>query len=294
MERNKFSKVVGGLLIGGMLLSGGGMALAGDADTTTNTNTDKAKQFAEGRGFVGPGHRGGDFGGPMHRGGFGLQGSANFQESIDKLVTDGVITQAKADEIKAFLESQAKAKQAEFDKIKAMTPEERKAAMDKMREENKDKPRTGLWEELVTNNVLTQAEADKIKTTLQTQGEAERAAKLTEAIASLVKAGTITDAQGDQIVAALQAADAERQALRAKLDGMTEEERQQYCEENKDKERTNPLEALISAGTITEDQGKALFAAIGPQKGEMGDRMGGHRGGPKAPKNQTSNMQTTK
>lgn len=296
MEGNKFSKVVGGILIGGMLLSGGGMALADDATTpTTPTNTDPTKLFVEGKGFGGHGHRGG---------GFGQKGLGNFQANLDQLVTDGVITQAKADEIKTFLEKQAKERQAEFDKIRAMTPEERKAEMEKKRESNKDKPRIGLFEELVSNNILTQAEADKIKDVQQAQQKQERAAKLTAAIDTVVKAGTITEAQGEKIVAALDAAEAERDALRVKLEAMTKEERQQYCEENKDTKHTNPLEALITAGTITEDQAKALYAAMGPQKGEMGGKMDGHRGGPrgdngfrggsKTSNNQTSSTQATK
>ena len=82
------------------------------------------------------------------------------QERVDKLVEDGVITQDEADKWMVFSAEKTEERQAEMEKIKDMTPEERKAYF----ADNHKQKGEGLTE-LVESGVISQDTADKIKET---------------------------------------------------------------------------------------------------------------------------------
>ena len=79
------------------------------------------------------------------------------QTSLAKLVTDKTITQDQADKIKAAIIKEEAVVKADFEKIKAMTQEQRKAYM----ESNKGN-RVNSLKALVDAGTITQAQADKI------------------------------------------------------------------------------------------------------------------------------------
>ena len=154
METSKnLKKILGGVLIGGILLSLGGMALADTTSTSSSTSTAKQGVFAKfgfGKGM------GGMKG--MKQGGFN---AAKMQEKLKTnlatLVKAGTITQAKADKVVATFAQHLAQRTADFEKTKTMTAEERQAYMEKMRSERKDP-----IAQLVTDGVITQTEADAI------------------------------------------------------------------------------------------------------------------------------------
>ncbi|MCB2297636.1 hypothetical protein [Clostridium tagluense] len=81
----------------------------------------------------------------------------DLETNLAKLVTNNTITQDQSDKIKAAMIKEQAAKKADFEKTKAMTPEECKAYMDA----NKGNHINPL-KALVDSGIITQAQADKV------------------------------------------------------------------------------------------------------------------------------------
>lgn len=88
----------------------------------------------------------------------------------------------------------------------------------------------------------------------------------------LVTAGTITQDQETNIINAIKQEQTDRKAEMDKVKNMTEAERQTYFESKKTAEKTDFLNKLVTAGTITQDQATAVRNAIhqGPGRREEG------------------------
>jgi len=156
MNRKNITKAISAVLIGGMMLSGGS-ALAGEATDTADKNPGGKFGFIRNE-MKGPGW--------MGKKQFGVDREKRHQALFDQLVKDGLITQEKADEIKAFAEKAAQERQKQHEEFKNLSLEERKAQMEKMKAEG-PKERMGLFDDLVKNNILTQEQADTIKAKLK-------------------------------------------------------------------------------------------------------------------------------
>ncbi len=192
MKKGKtLSKALSGILVGGMLLSFSGAALAGDAsDSGAGSIAGKlpfVKQAMQGMGGM-----------MKHKGHFKGKGGEGFLTALDGLVKDGTITQAKVDEIKAYVEKKAKEREALREELKNLSQAERKALLEKrLAEKTGTKPggRTGLIEELVENKILTQEQADTIKTKIRETAQAQRKQQVADGLKALVEKGTITQDQ---------------------------------------------------------------------------------------------------
>ncbi|MCT4619714.1 MAG: hypothetical protein N4A62_10045 [Marinisporobacter sp.] len=90
-----------------------------------------------------------------------LEQEKRFEEKMNKLVEDGMITQDEATKWKAFHEEKVEERKAEMDKVKAMSEEDRKAYFEE-RKNTKGEKRDEL-SELVKEGVISQDTADKIK-----------------------------------------------------------------------------------------------------------------------------------
>jgi hypothetical protein len=90
-----------------------------------------------------------------------IQRDTKRQQDLDanliKLVTDKTITQDQSDKIKNALVKDEAEKKANFEKTKAMTDEERKTYMD-----NNKATHINPLKSLVDNGTITQAQADKV------------------------------------------------------------------------------------------------------------------------------------
>jgi hypothetical protein len=84
---------------------------------------------------------------------------------LDSLVTAGTITEAEKTKILAYIEEKQVALQAEKEKVKAMTEEERKAYF-----ADKTKTKVNILEQLVTDKIITQAQADAIAEAMPGKG----------------------------------------------------------------------------------------------------------------------------
>jgi competence protein ComGC len=97
------------------------------------------------------------------------QQQTRLTEGLSGLVTAGTITQTQSDAILAKFEAQQTTRQAEMDKVKAMTETEREAYF-KANTPKKD----SLLADLVTAGTITQAQADAVKTVIGGPGGADK------------------------------------------------------------------------------------------------------------------------
>ncbi|PKM45961.1 MAG: hypothetical protein CVV03_06030 [Firmicutes bacterium HGW-Firmicutes-8] len=247
MEKKKtFATALVAVLIGGILISGG-LVFADETSPVTKDFTGKIPFFGKVMK-----HRGGMMQGK------GMVGRAILsQATLDQLVKDKVITQNKADEIKAYIDKTEKDMQARLEEMKKQTPEERKALMEKQRTENQGispKVRQDLFTELVNNSILTQEQADTIKAKLGEIAQKEKQQQLTDRLKALVEKGTITQGQSDEILKQCEDTQEERQALFEKMQAL------------------NPINQLVTNGTITQDQANAVRGVLPFNKGLRGGR----------------------
>lgn len=250
MIRKKIlATAVGGVLIGGMLLSGG-VALA-DESSGAQTPGLAGKIPVLGQMMK---HWGGKAPGA---GRFEARGPKLTQETLSQLVTDGVITQEKADEITAFI---SKEDQGTSQGTSQGTEQGLKVHF-----------RTDLLSQMVTNNILTQEQADNIKTKLREDAQKQQQQHQSDILQGLVQKGTITQEQSDKILAQLTAAEKDRQAEMEKIRSMTPEERRQYMQTDKEKPQ-NPISQLVTDGVISQDQATAIGQVMPFNRGGRGVR----------------------
>ena len=205
------TKIISGVITGGMILS----SVSAFAATTKQNNTDTSKDSQQ-----------------VQR---DTKKQENVETNLKKLVADKTITQDQADKIKAATITEEAAHKAEREKTKSMTQAQRKTYM----ESNKDK-HVGPLKSLVDNGTITQAQADKIGPgALGGPGEHGRHMKpkveLETNLKKLVTDKTITQAQADKIKAATVKEEAAKKAEREKTKSMTQARRKTYMESNKDK-----------------------------------------------------------
>lgn len=276
IEKKTLVTALSGVLVGGLLLSGG-MTFASSAKSSeANNQTGKMPFLGEKghRGGMAPGRGGMELG----RGDFGTGGPKLSQESLDQLVKEDAITQEKANEIKAYLDKMEKEMQTRSAEMKKLTPEERKALAVKKKTESTGTTNPGLrpfgksdlFAELVTNNILTQEQADTLKTKIHELAHKQKQQQMSDSLKALVEKKTITQEQADKILKGFEDAEKDREALLKKMETMTMEERRQYMQENKGKPQ-NPIAQLVADKVITQDQAKAIGKIIpfraGPQRG---------------------------
>lgn len=218
---------LGGVIVGGMLLSGG-MVFAGNTNGSVSDNPAGKLPFF-GKAME---HRGGK---AFGKGDFRPGGGKLSQTTLDQLVKDGVITQDKADKIKAYIEG-----------------------------------RPDLFTELVKNNILTQEQADTVKTKIRETADQQQQQRISDSLKTLVGKGTITQVQADKLLKLFADAKKDRDALFEKTKDMSPEERRQYMQDNKEKVK-NPISQLVSDGVITQEQADAI-QQIFPRKGHRGGR----------------------
>ncbi|MFT5875923.1 MAG: hypothetical protein ACI8WT_004923 [Clostridium sp.] len=169
------------------------------------------------------------------------QPKAELEATLKVAVSSSIITQTESDKILEYENSKIKIR-------------------DKKEKNTIEKP--DLFKELVSNKILTQAKADALKVSEQTQMLAKRQQAMETNLAKLVADKTITQAQADKIKAAMITEEAARKVERAKTESMTVAERKIYMDNNK-ANHISPLKALIDNGTITQAQADK----VGPGNG---------------------------
>lgn len=183
--------------------------------------------------------------------------------NLDKLVEDGTLTQDQADQIKAHMDQQRAERNAEREKVQAMTDEERAAYF----EARKAEPRPDFLAELVEAGVISQEQADELKALRPEKGDrfGSRGTKAPISLEKFVEEGTITQEQADQLKAFIDQQRAERESQREKVQAMTDEERKAYFEAKKVEPREHILADAVEAGIISQETADMLCEDM-PQK----------------------------
>lgn len=256
-----------------MLLSFSGVALAGDANNSViNGLAGKipfTKQAMKRTGGM-----------MKNKGHFKADGQKELLATLDGLVKDGTITQGKVDEIKAYVAKKTKEMETLRQELKNLSPEERKALHKKRLDKKpgtRSEGRPDLFKELVENKILSQAQADTITTKIRETAQKQHQQRIADGLKTLVEKGTITQEQANKIIKQMETAPKEREALFEKTKDMTPEERHQYMEKNRG-ELQNPLSQLVTDGTITQDQAKAIGKVLSKHKGYKAGHKGGFKG----------------
>ncbi|WP_432666401.1 hypothetical protein R9X47_08630 [Wukongibacter baidiensis] len=192
------------------------------------------------------------------------------QAMLDDLIEKGTITEDDASEILDFVNEKTEERKAEFEKIKDMTEEERKAYFEENRPEKRN-----LTENLVEEGIITQEQADEIKELFpkhrKQSGEkkgfdgdhVQRQEKLAEVLEKIVEDGTLSQDKADKILSFINAKEDERKAEFEKTKDMTREEKKAYFEENRP-QKGNLLDELVEEEIITQDEADTL-STIFPQ-----------------------------
>lgn len=261
MDKGKrITKALGGVLVGGMLLSGG-LVFAEDTNSSPSNGL-LTKTASVGHDLKNHGKMW------NKKGHFKVDRQKNFQAALDQLVKEGTITREKADEVKSYIDKANKERQARWEEFNKLSPEERKALREKLKTEkspNQSKGKLGMFNGLVNANILTQEQADALKIKMKEIMIQQRKQRVSNGLKSLVQDGTISAEQSDKIIIQIEKTHNDRKELFEKTKGMTKEERRQFIKDNKGK-FNNPLTQLIENGTLTEEQARAVKNAIFEQR----------------------------
>lgn len=188
------------------------------------------------------------------------------KSKLDSFVKAGTITQDQEDKIISYMKEKADARKAERDKVKNMTDAERKAYFQQKKTEKK----STIFEDLVSQNIISQSQADTISKSLplnkgrHNKGKfngfkkSNRVTVLKPKLDSLVKAGTITQDQEDKIISYMKEKADARKAERDKVKNMTDAERKAYFEQKKSETKPNFLKDLVSQNIISQSQADAI------------------------------------
>lgn len=213
------TKIITGLITGGMLLSSVSLAFATSTKSiNTNAKTSSKTEFK--------------------------QPKDKLESTLKLGVSSNIITQSESNKILAYENRKTKDKTEKND----------------------------FYKDLVSNNILTQAKADALKSSEQIQRDAEKQQNLETNLAKLVTDKIITQAQADKIKATIVKEEVANKAEIKKTKTMTEAQRKTYMESNKIT-HISALKALVDDGTITQAQADKVGPCGIGGHGERGKDM---------------------
>jgi len=223
---NKISlkaKLITGLIAGGLLLSTTSFAFAETPLPSTTTPPSSAVETVPPK---------------------VVYKTAKLESELKLAVSANIITQAESDQILAYVTSKL---------TTGVKPEKPAKGIKRVKPD--------LLKELVAQNILTQAKADALQASRETQRIALRQKALEARISGFVTDKTITQDQATKVIAALNAYEAVIKATREKVSSMTATERKAYLDEQK-ANLVNPLKTLVASGTITQIQAYKLASVF--------------------------------
>lgn len=267
MNKRLMKKAAVTIVAAGVIL--GGISVYADSKTSEATDTAAAQKVMSG--FMRT--RGADF---------------------SAAVADGIISQSAADKIEAYMEKQSEARKAAMDEMKDLTPEELKERFDAVKTE-----RVNFFEALVTEGIITQQEAEALKEYMSAHGEGfmggDRAFGFGGMnLDTLIEKGIIDDAtaakmkeymsnkaeemraskesRSEEMRGEIENRSDEMKALKDEIKNMTDEERKEFFESNKEsfakvappegirnmEEPIDIISEMVSEGIITEAQAEAI------------------------------------
>lgn len=260
MVNKNFKKIVATFVIGGILI-GVGTTVNANAQTSGSSTLTKITQAFRGHG---------------HKNMTWENISKETKTKLDPLVKAGTITQSQEDKIISSIKTKFDEKTAQMNKVNSMTDAQKKAYFES---QTKDKP--DILKDLVSSNIITQAQADAVQKVIGMGARGDmkpqdRTTDMKTSLDSAVKAGTITQVQEDKILVYFAKVETDRKAEMDKVKAMSEADRNAYFQSKTNTARPDPLADIVKAGTITQAQADKLKSTI-PMHADR-DGQGGKHG----------------
>jgi hypothetical protein len=238
------TKIITGLLLASIVVSTSVTVLASESTNTSGTNNAPAygEKFKEAKRF-------------KHN-----FSADNLKKELDPLVKDGTINEVQATQIVDYFKAKEAEWKVEKEKIKNMTEAQRKTYF----EQKKSSGRPDVFKDLVEKNIVNQTQADAIKKVLPYHKK-KMHVNFKEKLSSAVKNGTITQAQADKINSYLETKKAERKAEIEKARSMTEEQRKTYFQQKKSSDKPDLFKDLVEQKIVSQSEADALKKLFFPE-----------------------------
>ncbi len=191
-----------------------------------------------------------------------LASSIEFRAEVDKEKEKGIRNEEMNDTLEIVINDSVKSNiitKTEGDKVLeyAKVKFQKECGDNQKCKRQGDHEKGGLFNELVTANILTKEKADILKEKMYHQKTAMRAEELQKGLNILVVNKVLTIEQKDKVKEAIMERDAQHKKNYQKMKGMTRKEIKDHMKKIK-KTNVNPMKVLIDNGTITKDQEKEI------------------------------------
>lgn len=244
-------KIATGLLIGSLC------ALSIGATVFANSDASATEQSANRPGFKA------DKGMPFHQ----HKMMEEAKTKLDKLVSEGVISEDQKTKLISIFKEKAAQMKTNMEKLRDMSPEERQAQFKQFRDSHPD-----FFAEIKAAAGLSDDQMKAVATALRPQHPRMNAEQLAQKLNKLVSDGIITEAQSNSTLSFMKDKAEQRRAEMDKIHQMSPEERQAYFDEHT-KKRPDIVNDLKAAAGLSDEQAKAVLAAIHPKHGHHGPRL---------------------
>lgn len=164
---------------------------------------------------------------------------------IKDSIKSNIITQDEGDKVLKYITEKHEKKSKKHKKDK------------KCRDGKCQVQKGGLFEELVTEGILTKEKSEALREKMHEKRTEMRAQEIEKGLNTLVDNKVITPDQSKKVKEAIIARDAERKENYKKMRNMNEKEREEYMKSLKDT-KVSPMKALVDNGTITKDQEREI------------------------------------
>ena len=220
-------KILSGLLCTGLALTSTGFTFA----SVTNNNCTK-RNIATSTDFKSPAND--KKSGEAHR----AEMKVTLKIVINESVYSKIITKTEGDKVLEYVNAKSMKNRGDFKKFKS---------------EKRDGAKGGLFNDLVTEGILTQEKSDALRKGMYVKTTEIRTRELKKGLNILVVKKVITIDQSNKVRVAIMSAHAQRVEMFKKMKDMSEKERKVYMKKMK-KTKVSPMKVLIDNGTITKEQ----------------------------------------
>ena len=115
------------------------------------------------------------------------------------------------------------------------------------------KEKSGLFNELVSEGILTKEKADALREKMYIKKSEMRNEEIQKGLNSLVDNKVLTSDQSKKVAKAIKVAQEEKKENFKRMKELSETEKKEFMKKIRDK-KVNPLKALVEDGTITKEQ----------------------------------------
>ncbi|MFT5874042.1 MAG: hypothetical protein ACI8WT_003002 [Clostridium sp.] len=163
------------------------------------------------------------------------------QVVIKESVASNIITKEEGEKVLAYATTKSEKRSENHKKDK------------KCKSGKCDVKKGGLFEDLVTEGILTKEKSDKLRENMYVKKTEMRTIELRKGLNTLVVNKVLTIEQSSKVEKAIMTKHAERSEIYKKMNNMSEKERKAYMKKNKGT-KVSPMKVLIDNGTITKEQ----------------------------------------